>query len=60
MHEAYCSCFSHIIHKRIMSQLFKRYSIVVLHTINYAHIYEKCGLNNKIQNLALRGEVYFY
>jgi hypothetical protein len=43
-----------------MSQLFKRYSIVVLHTINYAHIYEKCGLNNEIQNLALRGGVYFY
>jgi hypothetical protein len=42
-----------------MSQLFKRYSIVVLHTINYAHIYEKCGLNNEIQNLALRGEYIF-
>jgi len=36
-----------------MSQLFERYSIMVLYTINQAHIYEKCNLNNEVQSMAL-------
>jgi len=52
--------YTHIIHRRIMSQLFERYSIVVLHTINEARICEQCDLNNKVQNLTLLGGAYFY
>jgi len=49
----HCSCLYPIIHRRIMSQLFERYSIMVLYTINQAHIYEKCNLNNEVQSMAL-------